>query len=81
MPYTKEIGQTPRYVSEMATRWFPKHMSREISDFLHEVNVPNVRTHYKKRFGVSFQDCYEAYVDSVVRMTPFEKTIERVLYN
>jgi len=81
MPYIKEIGRTPRYVSEVTTKWYPEHMSREISDFLHQVNVPAVRTHYKTRFGVTFQDCYEAYVDSVARMTPFQKSIERIMYN
>ena len=75
MPYTKEIGHTPRYIPRLVSRTYST--LREAKSVLHHLDIPH--TYVGKT--VTFEDSYEAYVLQVEKMTPWQKFLDKSIYS
>lgn len=75
MPYTKEIGHTPKYFPRQISRSYKT--LREAKIVLHHIDIPCT---YLGR-TVTFEDSYEAYVLSVEKMTPWQKFLDKTIYS
>ena len=66
MPYIKDIGHSPVYVSLYTSRSYTPSKTVYMS---HTINIPHERTGNT----IVFKDIYEAHVLEVERMTPWQR--------
>lgn len=66
MPYTKEIGHTPKYHKRVVFRDYTLHQAKLLSQSL---DIP----HRLMGPTIVFEDYYEAYVLKMERSTPFKR--------
>ena len=74
MPYTKEIGHTPRYILGVVSRTY--NTPREAKAVVQHIDIPHA---YVGR-TITFEDSYEAYVLQVEKMTPWQKLLDKAIY-
>ena len=71
MPYTKEIGHTPKYKKGVLLRDYDLRQAKLLSQAL---DIP----HRLMGRTIVFDDYYEAYVLKMERSTPFQRWLTKL---
>ena len=74
MPYTKEIGHTPKYIKGVLFRDYGLRQAKLLSQSL---DIP----HRLMGPTIVFDDYYEAYVLNMERRTPWQRFIYNSIYS